>query len=298
MKGTILDYSVENNLGYITSDDGKGYHFSSEDWKDSKILPKKNLLVDFEIEGNKAINILTISTEAKDKKDLFNNQIPLSWFDFLVKISTIMNTVLLFILLIVITQTAREIKSFTEKTNLSLQVFEQKTIPFFETFNFGKKILIYFLGEQMDIPITVTEEEIEKELLKFLEISEQEIKEKQKEMNYQARQIDGKNAVFGLNRSQQAYHFEKGEFTDHIDNLGVIISTDYYNIQILKDGEDKVISTAIPIENDLKAYVGIIEFDKDNSTYNQLLCQTNSPSQSIEIPVNTNQCGNDSSEIK
>lgn len=60
MKGKILHYSVENNLGYITSDDEKGYQFSSEDWKDNKILPKKNLLVDFEIEGNKAIDIFVI----------------------------------------------------------------------------------------------------------------------------------------------------------------------------------------------------------------------------------------------
>lgn len=54
MKGTILDYSVENDLGYISGDDGKGYTFSSNNWRDTKSHPKKNLRVDFDIQQNKA----------------------------------------------------------------------------------------------------------------------------------------------------------------------------------------------------------------------------------------------------
>jgi hypothetical protein len=79
MKGTILDYSVENDLGYISGDDGKGYTFSSNDWTDTDSLPKKNLRVDFEIEGNKAINIFLLpeTTFNLAKSDIYDDFVKL-----------------------------------------------------------------------------------------------------------------------------------------------------------------------------------------------------------------------------
>ncbi|WP_017295757.1 hypothetical protein [Geminocystis herdmanii] len=71
MKGTILDYSVENDLGYISGDDGKGYTFTKSNWTDTDSLPKKNLRVDFDIEGNKAIDIFVL-LEVKSNSENLN----------------------------------------------------------------------------------------------------------------------------------------------------------------------------------------------------------------------------------
>ncbi len=68
MKGTILDYSVENGIGSISGDDGKSYEFSSNDWIDSKLQPEKNVKVDFDIQETTAINILPIEKESMEEK--------------------------------------------------------------------------------------------------------------------------------------------------------------------------------------------------------------------------------------
>lgn len=56
MKGVILDYSVQENKGVITSDNGR-YYFIGSEWKSTEI-PNKGDRVDFEVgEGNNALMV-------------------------------------------------------------------------------------------------------------------------------------------------------------------------------------------------------------------------------------------------
>lgn len=56
MKGTVLDYSIQNNAGVIKGDDGFRYTFSGSDWH-LDAIPKPGISVDFEIHGTNAIGI-------------------------------------------------------------------------------------------------------------------------------------------------------------------------------------------------------------------------------------------------
>lgn len=76
MKGRILDFSVQSNTGVITGEDGDRYHFSGEQWRESK-SPSRGMTVDFKVEGEQAKDIflalsgssssLSISDDKKDK---------------------------------------------------------------------------------------------------------------------------------------------------------------------------------------------------------------------------------------
>lgn len=62
MKGTVLDFSIQNNTGIITLDD-KRYHFTGDQWKEQQ-HPTRGQQVDFEVDeqtGN-AINIYFVIT--------------------------------------------------------------------------------------------------------------------------------------------------------------------------------------------------------------------------------------------
>lgn len=59
MKGQILDYSIQTNLGIITADDQKRYEFTGAEWRGQN-TPKRGDHVDFDInpEG-KAVQVFT-----------------------------------------------------------------------------------------------------------------------------------------------------------------------------------------------------------------------------------------------
>ena len=59
MKGQILDYSIQTNLGIITTDDQKRYEFTGAEWRGQN-TPKRGDHVDFDInpEG-KAVQVFT-----------------------------------------------------------------------------------------------------------------------------------------------------------------------------------------------------------------------------------------------
>lgn len=56
MKGKILDFSVSENQGVISGDDGNRYTFAGKQWKPNR-LPKTGARVDFEVEGQKALAV-------------------------------------------------------------------------------------------------------------------------------------------------------------------------------------------------------------------------------------------------
>ena len=63
MKGRILDYTIPNNCGIITGDDGKRYKFTGGGWK-AQTSPAVGDYVDFEANDQEAHGIYIISNEA------------------------------------------------------------------------------------------------------------------------------------------------------------------------------------------------------------------------------------------
>ena len=53
MKGRILDFSVQENTGVVSGEDGKRYHFGGADWRGDR-PPDRGVTVDFDAEGNSA----------------------------------------------------------------------------------------------------------------------------------------------------------------------------------------------------------------------------------------------------
>jgi phage shock protein PspC (stress-responsive transcriptional regulator) len=70
LQGTILDFSLSENTGLITGDDGNRYSFSNKDWK-ADVLPQKGLRVDFDFNGKEALSIFLAlnSTAMKNIKN-------------------------------------------------------------------------------------------------------------------------------------------------------------------------------------------------------------------------------------
>ena len=51
MQGQILDYSVQNNSGIITTQEGQRYQFEGSEWKDASV-PSRGMEVDFDVDAN------------------------------------------------------------------------------------------------------------------------------------------------------------------------------------------------------------------------------------------------------
>ncbi len=57
MKGQVLDYSIQENKGIITVEDGSRYTFEGKEWKEAS-PPAKGVTVDFEIgDNNSALGV-------------------------------------------------------------------------------------------------------------------------------------------------------------------------------------------------------------------------------------------------
>lgn len=101
-----------------------------------------------------------------------------------------------------------------------------------------------------------------------------------------ARETEGKNGVGSINRTQQAYHFEKQAFSPAIGDtdlekenaLGVIVKSEYYNFDVAAatstDAGDNtsVKTTAIePKKNGIRNYSGGVHFL--TGQYKTVVCQ-------------------------
>ena len=60
MKGTVLDYSMQTSVGFITGEDGKRYGFPAAEWKEAA-PPARGVVVDFEIQEGKAVAIYLVA---------------------------------------------------------------------------------------------------------------------------------------------------------------------------------------------------------------------------------------------
>ena len=70
MKGQILDFSIQENIGQISGNDGKRYQFKGAEWK-SNTPPHRGMIVDFAIEGDEAkqvyVAVGATATSSKNK---------------------------------------------------------------------------------------------------------------------------------------------------------------------------------------------------------------------------------------
>lgn len=56
MKGQILDYSIQQNAGVITTESGERYKFEGAEWH-ADVQPTRGISVDFDIQDGKAVGI-------------------------------------------------------------------------------------------------------------------------------------------------------------------------------------------------------------------------------------------------
>ena len=72
MKGKILHFSIAENQGVISGDDGNRYTFSGKEWK-SEALPQPGKRVDFDTAGQTATAIFQDSTEVAIYEGLYRS---------------------------------------------------------------------------------------------------------------------------------------------------------------------------------------------------------------------------------
>src|SRR5687768_9994361 len=68
MRGVVLDFSVQENAGALTSDDGQRYYFGGADWKTAGALPQPGTRVDFEVEDTFARKIYVFVEPSADDR--------------------------------------------------------------------------------------------------------------------------------------------------------------------------------------------------------------------------------------
>lgn len=105
-----------------------------------------------------------------------------------------------------------------------------------------------------------------------------------------ARESELKNAVGTVNRTQQAYHFERQTFTSSIDNLGVKIPQEYQTAAptlAATSTNATVITTNTDFAKDgTRAYAGRIEFASATGTYDQAVFQSDAITSALGVPAN------------
>ncbi len=57
MKGRVLNFNIQESKGIISGDDNNRYYFESSEWKSQDINPEKDVVVDFAVKEDKAIEI-------------------------------------------------------------------------------------------------------------------------------------------------------------------------------------------------------------------------------------------------
>lgn len=90
------------------------------------------------------------------------------------------------------------------------------------------------------------------------------------------------------NRSQQAYHFDAGNFARDVTSLGIRTLSSYFDfaINILENGQLAQIK-ATPKSSNVNSYMGGILFTEKTGLYETITCAsaqpTNDNSQSIKL---------------
>lgn len=113
---------------------------------------------------------------------------------------------------------------------------------------------------------------------------------------YKNKQIEGKNVVGTLMRSQQAYHFEEGTFLGNLtetqlqteNDLGVIIPESKYYHFSMETKPTVAYVLAIPKnaqKDGIKSYSSAIFFNEEEQSYQQIVCETDDIAETIPKPI-------------
>jgi prepilin-type N-terminal cleavage/methylation domain-containing protein len=121
-----------------------------------------------------------------------------------------------------------------------------------------------------------------------------------------ARESEGKNAVGTVNRSQQAFHFEKLSFAGGASSpvvqnlLGISLPTQYYGYTFPNATSattaDFLARDANAAANGTRAYSGMINAASGN--YTQIVCQGDTPTVVVAAPTNVTTCAADHTQLK
>ena len=104
-----------------------------------------------------------------------------------------------------------------------------------------------------------------------------------------ARETEAKNAMGSINRTQQAFHFEKQKFAPSLTDtnlasnnvLGVVVDSDYFTFATSTVSTSEATQTSAvagPIasaRDGVRPYSSAIGFDTATGQYSSVVCQTN-----------------------
>ena len=57
MKGRVLEYSVQRNVGVVAGDDDNRYEFPGDEWNEKVVQPTRGMVVDFDLKDGKAVAV-------------------------------------------------------------------------------------------------------------------------------------------------------------------------------------------------------------------------------------------------
>ena len=73
MKGRLLDYSIQQNSGIISGDDGNRYTFTGEHWNENG-LPQRGMYLDFVVKDDTAVDVYRAVGFHTSTRDAFQAQ--------------------------------------------------------------------------------------------------------------------------------------------------------------------------------------------------------------------------------
>lgn len=116
----------------------------------------------------------------------------------------------------------------------------------------------------------------------------------------QSQEVEGKNMVGEINRSQQAVHVERQAFGNNINELGVSFPDNPYYGEPIINAKDTLATVIVKAAQEgLRSFSGATTYS--DGQYIMIICQTNNPSNVITPPaVQNNQlvCPPGSQEIR
>ena len=119
-----------------------------------------------------------------------------------------------------------------------------------------------------------------------------------------SREVELKNAVGTINRTQQSYHFEKQSFAPSITFLSVTITSKYItNTTMGVDTPSPTLAINAPTNSNAtndgtRAYAGGVEYAVATGEYSVILCQSEAVAQNLTAPGNGTDCGAGAIQIK
>ena len=100
------------------------------------------------------------------------------------------------------------------------------------------------------------------------------------------RGAEGRNYAGTINRAQQAYYLEKQRFSYSLEDLGLRVDPENYDVAISEADEQKAVAIVTAKEEYLESFAAAISFsDSDSSYYNTIVCRTIEPSKEIAAPI-------------